>query len=879
MRDDDQAAKAENDLARTRALEAQDVADARSRQFGAETASTRIGAYRLVEPIGQGGMGAVWLAEQERPMQRKVALKVIKMGMDTEAVIARFEAERQALARMDHPNIAKVLDAGATETGRPFFVMEWVRGQPITEYCDERCMNTEQRLKLFCTVCHAIQHAHQKGVIHRDIKPTNVLVAEVDDQPVVKVIDFGLAKATDARLTEKTLFTQLGQMVGTPVYMSPEQAEAESDIDTRSDVYSLGILLYELLTGVTPLDTASLYNAGYAEIQRMIREVELPRMSHRLSSLGPSSKIAAGRRSTDPRRLTQIVRGDLDIIVMKALEKERGRRYATPSSFAQDIMRYMRREAIEARPASWGYRAQRFWARNRVAAGTTVLVALALVLGTVISVWLAVRASRAASAERIAKEQAERRLKQVERGAEILGKIFEDVDLRRIEGEGQRLDQVLGERLKDAASQLSMGMVGDEQVMATLQAQLGQSLYNFGHFEESIRLFEQAAETRKRVLGSNDSLTLATQHNLAECYVLARRYDLAIPLHAYVLERSRATLGDTHYDTVGSMKDLGNALVATGDYKAGLPLLEEALKVARASVDNDDELCLTAMNSLAVAYHNSGQLERAMPLYEESLEIRRRTYGEEHFDTMTGMNNLATCFYAMKQVDKALPLMQQVFLLRKHKLGVGHPHTITSMTNLAVLLEGSGQGAQALPLFEEALEISEANLGPIHPDTLVRIRNLANCCRDLGEIDRAMRLYQEYVERNKERDGPESLPYADALVYLGFNQSRLARWADAEPVLRECLRLRSMLLTKDDWRVASTQSLLGATLMELGKLEEAEPLLIAGYQGQKANEAAMPANARIGIAQALNRVITYYERRDAEGDEAIVEQWKAKQGE
>ena len=287
--------------------------------------------------------------------------------------------------------------------------------------------------------CHSARH--QKGIIHRDIKPTNVLVADVDDHPVVKVIDFGLAKATEARLTEKSIFTQLRQMVGTPAYMSPEQAEAEKDIDTRSDVFSLGVLLYELLTGVTPLDTTTLYSAGYAEIQRMIREYDPPRMSHRLSSLGDESTIAAGNRSTDSRRLAQIVRGDLDLIAMKALEKDRARRYETPSGFAQDIQRYLRREAIEARPASTIYRVQKFLARNRVAVGTTAFVAVALVIGTMVSTWQAIRANQAAAAEREANEQAQKRLTQVERGTEVLGAIFQDIDLRRIEGEARRLSK------------------------------------------------------------------------------------------------------------------------------------------------------------------------------------------------------------------------------------------------------------------------------------------------------------------------------------------------------------------------------------------------------------------------------------------------------
>jgi len=288
-----------------------------------------IGPYKLLQNIGEGGFGVVYMAEQEKPVRRMIALKIIKPGMDTAQVIARFESERQALAIMDHPNIAMVLDAGATESGRPYFVMELVKGVPITEFCDKNHLPPESRLKLFIDVCHAIQHAHHKGIIHRDIKPSNVMVTLHDGVPVVKVIDFGVAKATVQKLTERTLFTAYGQMIGTPAYMSPEQAEMSGlDIDTRSDVYSLGVLLYELLTGTTPLESKRLREAGYAEMQRLIREEESPRPSTRISSLGESATVLAGNRGLDVKKLAQVLAGDLDWIAMKALDKDRNRRYS-----------------------------------------------------------------------------------------------------------------------------------------------------------------------------------------------------------------------------------------------------------------------------------------------------------------------------------------------------------------------------------------------------------------------------------------------------------------------------------------------------------------------------------------------------------------------
>ncbi len=365
----------------------------------AEQAGSVLGNYKLLQQIGEGGFGVVFMAEQTRPVRRKVALKIIKPGMDTREVIARFEAERQALALMDHPNIARVLDAGATESGRPYFVMELVKGVPLTEFCDSNKSSAKDRLDLFVTICRAVQHAHQKGIIHRDLKPSNVMVTLHDNKPVPKVIDFGVSKAISQQLTEKTLFTAYGQMVGTPVYMSPEQAQMSGlDIDTRSDIYSLGVILYELLTGTTPLDAHRLRKTAYAELQRLIREEDAPTPSTRLSTLGDALPQIAQKRKTDPRRLRQLLRGDLDWIVMKALEKERSRRYESASALAADVQRFLAEEPIEARPPSAWYRFSKLAHRNKVALATASLVGLSLIAGTLVSTRQAVRATTAEAA-------------------------------------------------------------------------------------------------------------------------------------------------------------------------------------------------------------------------------------------------------------------------------------------------------------------------------------------------------------------------------------------------------------------------------------------------------------------------------------------------
>ena len=389
---------------------------------------SRLGHYKILQKLGEGGWGSVYMAEQEQPVRRRVAVKIIKAGMDSKSIVARFEGERQALALMDHPNIARVLDAGTTESGRPFFVMELVRGLRITTFCDENNFDTRQRLDLFIKVCHAIQHAHSKGIIHRDIKPSNILVTIIDGVAIPKVIDFGIAKAVEGRLTENTLFTAYEQFVGTPAYMSPEQAEMSGlDVDTRSDIYSLGVLLYELLAGKTPFDSKVLMQSGWDEMRKMLREKEPPAPSTMITSMGPTEmKTMAGLRHAEPPKLISLLKGDLDWIVMRALEKDRNRRYQTANGFAMDVQRYLNNEPVVARPPSRMYRLQKLIRRNKVVFAATAVVAATLVAGLGISTWMFFRERESRREQAHLREQAqqsEKRENELRQQAEAREKI------------------------------------------------------------------------------------------------------------------------------------------------------------------------------------------------------------------------------------------------------------------------------------------------------------------------------------------------------------------------------------------------------------------------------------------------------------------------
>ncbi len=817
------------------------------------------GKYTLVEPIGEGGMGSVWRAKQTEPVKRYVAIKLIRAGMDSRQVLARFDAERQALALMDHPHIAKVLDGGL-HRHRPYFVMELVKGVPITEFCDARRLSPRERLELFVPVCEAIQHAHQKGIIHRDIKPSNVLVALYDDRPVVKVIDFGVAKATGGALTEKTLDTGFGAVVGTPQYMSPEQAAFNNvDIDTRSDVYALGVLLYELLTGSPPFSQQELEKRGLLEMLRVVREEEPSRPSTKLSTAAALPTLSANR-ATEPKKLTGMLRSELDWIVMKALEKDRARRYETANGFAADVRRYLSGEAVQAHPPSAAYRVRKFVRRHRPQVIAASLVMLALVGGVAGTTWGMIEArkqraealrqetlargetaekerARAAEAERaegerLAKREAEsqretalKRLHQIERSNGILAQIFEDLDIRQANEREEPLAAVLARRLLDAVAQLEGEAVGGPLVVADLQHRLGRSLAGLGYAQEAIPLFTKARATFTEQGGPDHYETLRVMNSLANAYGAVGRQQEALAMSQEVLRRTTASLGTAHPDTIVAMNNLAAAYDRAGQAALALPLLDEALAISRRTFGADDYRTLGCMHSLGKVHLQAGNHDAALPLLEEALKLAEAKLGAEHPDTLQVLSNLGGCYQSMNRPEQALPLVERILRLRKQKLGSAHPDTIQSMNNLAAVYEASGRRDLAVPLLEEAVKLQKDKLGVDHPSTLVSMSNLAEAYRNAKQLDLSVPLFEETLGIASGRLGPDH-----PIVLKCSHGLAAAYWASGRfdrsvPMFEQLVRFHEARLGRASPVTLNFVANLATNYLDSGRRADAIPLL------------------------------------------------------
>ena len=718
----------DNTASFTSDLDATRPADSPFQAGPSATEPKTIGPYLLIQKLGQGGMGQVWLAEQTAPVRRQVAVKLIKAGLYDDSVIQRFLSERQSLAIMDHPSIAKVFDAGATLDGQPYLVMEYVPGTPITGYCDQHHLKIQDRLELFIKVCDGVQHAHQKAIIHRDLKPANILVVEVDGQPTPRIIDFGLAKAVTVPSADETMFTQVGGFVGTPAYMSPEQSDpAVRDIDTRVDVYSLGVVLYELLTGSLPIDLKQLPNQPLYEVVRKLREQDAPRPSTKVQTAKRSGTGAAEMRGTGSKHLARLLHGDLDWIAMKALEKDRERRYGTPSELAADVGRHLRHEPVLARPASAVYRLRTYVRRHRVA---VALVAGLVLLLAGFSVLQALQLRRITQE----RDRATRERDRATRITDFMTGMFKVSDPSQARGN----DVTAREILDKASTEIDPGLSKDPELQAQLMFTMGNVYEKLGLYSQSQSLLTRALEIQRRVLGPEHPSTLGTMQSLSDIYLYQGRYAEAEKLLRDTLDTRRRILGPDHPDTLKSMNDLGLVFIAEGRFADAEKVLRDALEIKTRVLGPEDSATLNSMENLGNVFEATDHHADAERLYREALDIRRRVQGPDAPDTLKAMNNLGNILDNEGHHAEAEKLLRDALEIETRILGPEHPVTLMSMHNLGDILFEEGRYADAEEMMRDTLNISRRVLGTENPDTAASIYSLGSIALRRGKRDEAL---------------------------------------------------------------------------------------------------------------------------------------------
>jgi serine/threonine protein kinase/Tfp pilus assembly protein PilF len=791
-----------------------------------------IGPYRLLSVLGEGGFGVVFLAERREPFVQRVALKVIKPGMDTKAVVARFEQERQALAVMDHPNVAKVLDGGVTPSGRPYFVMEHVQGEPLTAYCDRQRLTLRERLEIFVPVCEAVQHAHMKGIIHRDLKPSNILISVKDGHPIPKVIDFGVAKAISHTLTEKTIFTDQGVLIGTPEYMSPEQAEmGGTDIDTRSDVYSLGVILYELLTGALPFDPKTLRSAGFAEIRRIIREVEPPRPSTRLSTAdNPTGAAIARARHAERDRIATELRRELEWIPLKALRKDRTRRYASAESLGADISRYLAGQALEAAPESRAYLVRKFVTRNRGPVLTAGMVAVALVAGFGTALWQAREVAIQRDTARVQARRADENAAAEKARAEELKLVsdFQSQMLGGIDTTQAGIDLMADMRERFSAALEKAGVPEAER--ATHADAFGAGLARVNATDAAAAVIDRtilrpAIESIGKQLRDQPVVAAQLRHALADLYRTIAFYDAAYPLQVGALETRKLVLGEEHPDTLTSIHNMGALLHVQGKLAEAEPYLREALEKRRRVLGEEHPETLEAIATMGYLLRAQGKVAEAEPYHREALEKRRRVLGEEHPETLEAINDMGRLHDAGGNWVEAHAHFHEALEKSRRVLGADHPTTLYLVNNVGLASRYLGRLADAEATLREAVELSIRVRGENHTETLTAVTNLAAALYERGKVVEAEVYFRDVLERRRRVLGEE---HPDTILSMGYVARILhdqGKLAEAEAFSREALEKNRRVLGEAHDRTLLSINNVARTLETDGKLTEAEAYL------------------------------------------------------
>ena len=775
-----------------------------------EKPGDRIGHYKLLQQIGEGGCGVVYMAEQEEPVRRRVALKIIKPGMDTKSVIARFEAERQALALMDHPNIAKVFDAGATASGRPYFVMELVRGVKITEYCDQHSLTTDDRLSLFMQVCEAVQHAHQKGIIHRDIKPSNILVRQsLEGVATPIVIDFGVAKATtDQPLTDKTLFTAFEMLIGTPAYMSPEQAALSSvDVDTRTDIYSLGVLLYELLTGSTPFESRELLKAGLDEIRRVIREEEPLRPSTRLSKMpGAHLTTIAQRRGSEPPRLIRSISGDLDWIAMKAMDKDRTRRYETANGLALDVQRFLAHEAVSACPPSRLYKFQKTFRRNRLLfIGIGVIATLLVVSLIVVSASLAYE------------RQSQHEAKLVK---QFLEDMLKGLDPKLVKG---RDTTILREILDQAAARVSQ-LTNEPAVEGELRSVIGTAYERTGQYRQAEEMQRAALEICRKRFGPESLEAAASLNDLGLALIANGRLLEAEEVNREALEIRQRRLGEEDPDVATSEDNLAHACNDNAKYTEAEALVRKALTTRRKLFGDESQEVADSLRNLFIILANTGRGAEAEATAREVLALRRELLGSQNPAVASSLEDLAWTVGARGKQAEAEALRREAFALIQ-KVSDNYADIANSLYHLGDSMRERGNLEDAYSVLTATLSLQRKILGSHHPDALYTLNSLGWTCETQNKWSEAEGFLREALVLRRERSGNDDLQTRFAMHSLAGALAGQGKWAEAEALHREALASSRKRLGNSDPQTLSEFEGLAKVLMRQKKFGETEQLL------------------------------------------------------